>query len=253
MKLISILALTPFALAQYDYEYENGTDYLDPMARRLRSRQDFINFLVPKQLGTIYDKLPAVNGYKYYGCWCLPSTGNTRTPNRGNPVDKIDAACKRAYQCYQCAQRDRPGIRCDMRSTGYDYTLLEGSDPNDFNAKSIQCMNNPDLDERQACKRSVCECEKKLAMELRDLHSEWNVQFHQRRGDDFKAKEVCVVDKSKKNPNSDNGPIECCGHFTGARFPFMTRGGERKCCGDKTFNPLFQTCCDGILTSGGSC
>ena len=37
--------------------------------------------------------------------------------------------------------------------------------------------------------------------------------------------------------------VLCCGSYPD-RFPYKTKGGERHCCGAKTFNSQFFTCCD---------
>jgi len=143
------------------------------MERRLQRRDAIINFLVPDQPG--YNQ-----PYKLYGCWCMPGQGSgLRTPNHGHPIDKIDAACKRAHMCYSCAQMDRPEIQCRLKKTSYSYSLhQDDSDPSNLFKRDIICNDDPNIDSRSGCKRSICECERQLAIDLRDASSDWIPEHH---------------------------------------------------------------------------
>lgn len=166
MKLIGTLSIASIAA-------QNAT--MTDLARRLRDRQNLIDHIVPP-------KIPggrSVMDVKFYGCWCLPGA-NADVPNKGTPVDNLDAACKRANQCYYCAKMDNSDRdkSCEARGVGYDYQLVTGDDPNDFSQRSIICTDDPNADEvkaskeknsgerkvsKYACRRQVCECDKRLA------------------------------------------------------------------------------------------
>jgi len=186
--------------------------------------------------------------YCYYGCWCLPDADHADfTPQYGQPVDPIDASCKRMSQCYDCAKKDY-GNTCESVDTGYKYELV--SDPNDPDnhwKKSIRCLNDPKND-KHGCKRSICECDKQLAEDLRENFTHWFQGHHQTQGD-F---DTSICEPNHGNGGSGGGPLKCCGNKDGPRFPYRDNG-SRKCCGDKTYDSNFQECCTGneVKFTGG--
>lgn len=194
--------------------------------------------------------------YCFYGCYCLPDADHKiYTVGYGKPVDNIDASCKRQKQCYECAALDHSHQVCDASSQGYNFKLnYDPADPTNHWKKSIECLDNPNKGKRGSCKRSVCECDKKLAEDLRTHYSEWFVGHHQEQGT-FDSSAACIADKcTGSNCGGRNRETQCCGYLgSGVRMPFKTNG-RRKCCGDKTYDSTFQECCDGdILAAVGTC
>lgn len=192
--------------------------------------------------------------YCFYGCWCLPDNDHKLyTVGYGKPVDNVDASCKRQSQCYDCAQIDHEDRVCDANSMGYSYKLhMDSDDPTNNWKKSIECTDNPDKGGKGSCRRSICECDKKLAEDLREYFSEWNIKNHQEQGA-FDSATKCVVEGCK-NGNCGGNEVECCGNLgSGPRMPYKT-DGRRMCCGDKTYDSSFQECCeDFTLAALGTC
>lgn len=188
--------------------------------------------------------------YCHYGCYCLtdPLYSLTPPPNKGAPRDPIDAACKVQHQCYECAKMDHPTRTCTADKVQYSYRLLrDENDPDNHWKKSIECVDDPMSKKRPgqiapkwSCRRSMCECDKRMAEQLREHFAEWNDEFSTSLGD-FDTS-VCTAPEG--NGGGDQGQPECCGsQFGGSRFPFNNRNGVRGCCGGKTYDTTMLTCC----------
>jgi hypothetical protein len=192
--------------------------------------------------------------YCFYGCWCLPDNDHKLfTVGYGKPVDNVDASCKRQSQCYDCAQIDHGDRVCDANVMSYSYKLhSDPNDPTNHMKKSIECLDQPGKGSKGSCRRSICECDKKLSEDLREHFSEWHVGHHQEQGS-FDSATACVIEGCK-NGNCGGNNVECCGNLgSGVRMPYKT-DGRRKCCGDKTYDSTFQECCEGnTLAAIGTC
>lgn len=215
---------------------------LTDMGRKLKQLKMLVLWLQPEH---------RFARYCYYGCWCLPDTDHADlTPRFGKPVDEVDMSCKKMSQCYECAKMDH-GETCDSSSIGYKYSLhKDPNNPNDHWGNSIKCLDNPTG--KKACRRSICECDKKLAEDLRTNFGFWKQGHHQTQGG-FDTSQ-CEVDRCTSGDCQARGPVQCCGAADEPRFPFRTHGGLRKCCGNKTYDSSMQECCsDGEIKFMGTC
>ena len=190
--------------------------------------------------------------YCYYGCWCLADEGHSDfTPQMGEPVDPVDASCHNQHKCYQCAKMDN-NENCIPDYTNYSYELhSDPEDPNNNMKNYIKCLDNPN-NPKKACRRAICECDKKLAEDLRTNFGFWQEGHHQDQGN-FDTS-VCEPGNRSKG-NRYDGVLKCCGSFEGVRLPFKTgRDNERACCGKITYDTTFQECCeDDVVKMLGSC
>lgn len=254
----------------------------DPVAdrnglRRLQERLALIHHLVghPRYHHSI-------NALRYYGCWCLPHMRDDDAPgqvipHKGKPADAVDSACMKAQKCYECAYRDHEqhvdkktgkNYRCISRGNGYAYNLH--FDQNDFanrDKRSIECMDDPNDDDiRHSCRRSLCECDRQFAEDLRAGMGEWKEENRQKMQNipgtgglkewvgGFDPKDKCVASGNGSGDNAGQKPDQCCGFKGGVRLPFYSNQGRVKCCGDKTYDSLIYTCCeDGRLTMANTC
>lgn len=192
--------------------------------------------------------------YCFYGCWCLPDREHKLfTVGYGKPVDNVDASCQRQSKCYECAAMDHAGRNCDPSDTGYGFRLhYDPLNPSDNTKKSIECTDEHSKGGKHSCKRSICECDKKLSEDLREHFSEWYEGHHQEQGA-FDAGSNCLVEGCKSG-NCGAHTVKCCGNLgSGIRMPYKT-DGRRMCCGDRTYDSTFQECCDGnVLAAIGTC
>lgn len=125
--------------------------------------------------------------YCHYGCYCLTDPLYTLTPppSHGKPRDPIDAACKVQHQCYECAEMDHPSRSCTADRVQYSYVLTrDESDVNNHWKKSIECTDDPmskkrpgQISPKWSCRRSMCECDKRLAEQLRENFDQWSDEY----------------------------------------------------------------------------
>lgn len=230
----------------------------DGPLRRLQNRMSLLHHLNPDHPEYHHP----INALRFYGCWCLPTLNSgTAVPSKGAPIDKIDSACRRAHLCYTCAEKDHPDMVCHSRNNGYGFNLHSDiMDPMDADKRSIECLDDPNSgNQKDSCSRSLCECDKQFAEDLRKSFHLWNRDNMQKMAKGppqynvggFDAPNECRAKGSKDE--KPLGPNECCGQQGGVRMPFHTHEGRMKCCGDKTYDSLLYTCCDGALTMDNTC
>jgi len=221
------------------------SDGIAQQARKLKQLKVLILWLQPEH---------RFARYCFYGCWCLPDREHKLfTVGYGKPVDNVDGSCQRQSKCYECAQMDHQDQNCDPSDVGYKFKLhYDPADPTNNMKKSIECTDDARKGSKHSCRRSICECDKRLSEDLREHFSEWYEGHHQEQGD-FDAGANCLVEGCK-NGNCGPHTVECCGNLgSGVRMPYRT-DGRRKCCGDKTYDSTFQECCEGnTLAAIGTC
>lgn len=163
----------------------------------------------------------------YYGCFCLPEgSHDIADGGYGRPLDNIDAACFDFKKCYKCLIDEFDGdffvnnqfnmghitkAECAGEELGYRHTLdVDGS-----GARSITCTNPVG-----SCRRSICECDKKLAESFAEYESEWDERYHTTEGG-FIRDDHCVRQGGTKFE-------DCCGDKT--TFPFNQPRHSHQCC-----------------------
>ncbi|CBY20347.1 unnamed protein product [Oikopleura dioica] len=217
-------------------------------------------FKLIKNMIVYLQMLPIFGKFCFYGCYCFAAGPFKLLQNAGSgaPMDAPDSACRRHGRCNLCANRDFGEETCDQ-FTPYGFEAKQ--DPV-TGEKYIKC-----LDKEGTCGRSVCECDVKLAYDLKDLEFSWNV-LHHARWAGFDAKGSCYAGAPEDRMEMDKSPkigepVEsCCGEYP-MRFPFLSDNGRqgwangsgkfRECCAGKTFDPALLECCDGQITEIGSC
>jgi len=221
-----------------------GEDPVGDGLRRLKQLKVLILWLQPEY---------RFARYCFYGCYCLPDADHRlNSAGYGKPVDNVDASCKRQSECYECAQMDNDRATCDPSTTSYKYELIfDEDDPTNHMKKSIKCLDERtgrhDGNNRKGCKRSICECDKKLAEDLRTYFDDWDIKNHAIQGG-FDWEGTCE--------HNGNGGHEkaCCGNLgQGIRMPYRIEG-RRQCCGNVTFDSTFNECCDDdVVKTTGTC
>ncbi|CAG5109948.1 Oidioi.mRNA.OKI2018_I69.chr2.g4415.t1.cds [Oikopleura dioica] len=184
--------------------------------------------------------------FEQYGCWCLENKG------RGQPQDELDFACFAHSKCWGCARAEN-GKECDGLQTSYNWRFIkDGSTGVNI---EIACLD------QDPCKRAICECDRKLALNLRDFEYVYNSQLRDQslkadqcktanKGPVLAGRSLALGEKEKKAELDS-----CCGDEI-FRYPFATNGGLRACCGTRTYNTETLECCsqeDSDIRSIGMC
>jgi len=222
-----------------------------------------------------------ITRYCFYGCWCLPEGAHGFVSGTGLPVDLVDRACQQLWFCYTCAMAEfkytfggkvKP---CDPTVRRYQFKFkYDRFKPKDYSKRDIICKDEwvippwtSKAEQRQACARAVCECDRGAAFRLGRFHRHWDKSRHRIWSISVKncaANAQCSIDHSPDTPdwvdcralpeNSclfitskrcvfgdtagsdiDNQEI-CCGVYEdeGRRFLQKDHGGAFACCAHDT-------------------
>ncbi|CBY36619.1 unnamed protein product [Oikopleura dioica] len=167
--------------------------------------------------------------YCGYGCWCLAVHEHIimdAVAPGGNPVDDIDRACRQHHVCTTCLSDKHKTQKSTCLPEDNIYKLII-----DTEAKELDCSLN-----KNSCRRDICECDKRLAMDLKTHEHEWNVNYHTGRAG-FDRAESCPHHPGGGNQGGSGGgkprppPTgdKCCGkapdfHMKTKSEPFCCRG-----------------------------
>ena len=146
------------------------------------------------------------------GCWCQLLSANFINSNRGEPVNALDAACRKWHKCNQCTAID------DGSCLGYQHNY--GNAEFDSSSKEYSCPSDLSF-----CQRNACSCDVALATELADLSGEYDEAY----GENFDVAE-CPTGNGNGTPNRQVD--QCCGQYP-ERFPYASENGIRGCCNGK--------------------
>lgn len=179
--------------------------------------------------GSLANSIASLNEY---GCWCYFDDDHGR--GKASPIDVVDEQCKVLHDGYECAMRDAEdeGTTCVPWEVHYESGL--GGSPLLLNEQCAE--DNPGNN----CAIRACIIEGTFVAALLDIFvSGGIIEQNHRHKNGFDPAVECIV---KKN---GGGPVnkQCCGEYPD-RFPFKTVGGDRKCCGRRTYNSLTLKCCD---------
>jgi len=173
----------------------------------------------------------AINNMNEMGCWCY--FGDDHGRGKGQPIDELDGLCKTLHEGYECAMRDAEveGTTCVPWEIAYSSAIGSSSLSLNEACEQANAGNN--------CATRACCIEGAFVESLLIFFSSGGiVEANNKHSNGFDPKVSC--------PTKAGGVASaksCCGSYP-ARFPFKTLGGDRGCCGDRTFNKLSLTCCD---------
>lgn len=165
-----------------------------------------------------------------YGCWCYFHDDHGK--GKSQPVNQMDAFCKLLHEGYDCAMMD---------------SELEGGDfcvpwEVNYNAANVgfgdvveQCnVRNPD----DPCGNRACIVEGWFVTSIFQMFLSGGVMDMepQHEGGNFDINENCPTHPGQQSEKA------CCGEYP-YRHPFKTYGGQRSCCGSKTYDISVLNCC----------
>jgi len=178
----------------------------------------------------IADSIPLLDEY---GCWCYFYDNVGR--GKGSPVDEVDAMCKMLAEGYECAIRDSEEEGLDCVPWEVNYHAGTGSGRDLYNSCKEQ---NDNLCSARACAVEGNFVESVFAVLISGNGIPYDDYSHA-KGFDPSTDVGCPVKKGTPGAGPDKA---CCGAYP-ARFPYKTLGGDRGCCGSRTYSTAILNCC----------
>lgn len=170
-----------------------------------------------------------------YGCHCWTRHKSEHIGHKGQPLDEIDAACKRLSQCHAClaspiAKFAAEGKTCDPITQKYRASLFKNGD-----TLEIECKNtlNARGTNHGDCKRQLCECDKQFAIDVAESWNHWEESKHNLDGKQA-FDSACPTSGGTRTLNRAND--SCCG-----TWPHV-----------KPYSSKYQQCVDDNVMSLGS-
>jgi len=173
-----------------------------------------------------------IDNLNEYACWCYFNEDHGR--GKGTPIDAIDETCKTLHDGYECAMRDAEdeGTTCVPWEVSYVSAVGGTGQSVVEECASVNAGNN--------CAARACTIEGTFVANLLELFvGGASINNDHKHSNGFDVATGCPVKKSGGGPSNK----QCCGNYPD-RFPFKTVGGDRKCCGNRTYNSLTLKCCD---------
>ena len=203
-----------------DVRHDNAVLQNDIHAELGRNYQNFQSLLTDFLEGISIGKKGAeISVYEFwgYGCYCLPASGMPLSGGYGEPVDSIDRICFNRKRCIGCLDINYPDASCDPETVRYRYDVKT-----DKNGEIVgKCTNRPNT-----CPRSVCECDLRLAKEIRTTlladEKSYDMKYNLFTGK-FDRDNLC-----QKRHNGGAAPDQCCDDGTGYMLSFSSFTHE--CC-----------------------
>jgi len=217
MKVISSIVLSTAAVHQ-----------VNALGRKLGQTKDM---LAHKLNMSDEDAKKLVRGY---GCFCYALSSQTVGPHfnyNGDPVDELDALCKKLFRSQKCIALDNEAGLYDKECViDNAYQWFTDDNNNVICEEPNSTKKNPNQ-----CKINMCELENHFTDQVAALYNSGFVQNDAYdRMDEDEYKNTCAHIPNKGKGGQD---LACCG-----------KGIERK-----TYNTVMNVCCNDELASPGSC
>ena len=178
----------------------------------------------------------AVRNLNEYGCWCYMLPGEYHR-GKGQPQDDYDKICKILNEGYECAVLDSEYEGTTCVPWEVEYTSAFGGSTMTLAEECLQ--HNPG----NMCAVRACVVEGNFAVEFIELllsgNGFYDSLWHSKS---FDPKAQCGGHSGQHGQGS-RPEKACCGSYPN-RSAYNTQGGDRKCCGNMTYNSLVRTCCD---------
>jgi len=222
MKFLGYSSLVASAFATYRS--------MDQVLDSFGEKDDILADAIDKAFtGSIGKTIRSMNEY---GCWCY--FGDDHGRGKGQPIDAIDEMCKVLADGYECAMRDAENEGTTCVPWEVEYASAVGGIGQSL---AEECA---DINPGSNCAARACTIEGAFVANLLDAFVSGNglspLNYH---ANGFDQPTTCATKKNGGGPTNK----ECCGSYPD-RFPFKTIGGDRKCCGNRTYNSLTLKCCD---------
>ena len=138
-----------------------------------------------------------------------------------------------------CASLDNPDSNSCHPYRGYQFSYSLSPENN---AIFHTCNDDPNSGYANACRNSLCECDKKLVEDLSNFQDIYSTNNH---AGSFDYSSSCVSNCQRDENNKCIKYDACCENKNGVRKPFSSMGGRMQCCKDQIFDGQEKVCCGG--------
>lgn len=163
-----------------------------------------------------------------YGCWCYFYDDHGK--GKSQPVNQMDGFCKLLSEGYDCAMmdsQDEGGDLCVPWEVDYIASNVG------FGDVVAQCEDRND----DSCAARACMVEGWFVTSIFQMFLSGGVMdLEPKHADGFSVADNCPTKSGTQSEKS------CCGEYP-YRHPFKTYGGDRACCGSKTYDINVLNCC----------
>lgn len=181
-----------------------------------------------------------------YGCYCWPEFSSSKAdPTKnddqantisgfGQPVDPLDTECFELYNCYRCVTMQPTCKNVSWVNSHYDCQFITvTSQDNGQDTLSIQC------NDQDPCMQSLCECDKKFALNARLALEFRKDASHNENIFPKGCPRTGEIDQNKK----------CCGDWPNVK-PFSR---QTQCCSDNSIYEIAEgVCTDDDISENGN-
>lgn len=242
----NIIKLSLFSIWTADFASAN---YQKIQAVLTNLERAAFNKTSPSALSKNSEIQETLRSIKNYGCWCYLDSNYVKA--KGAVQDRLDQECKQLVHGYKCLVIDGldRGINCDPLTQDYiEFDIFRGN--NDV-VEDCTRMNSKYLEvddkNKQQCAIDLCIVDGQFSMNLFGLvtsGSEFSVFDPMMSHDNyFETETECKNEQVDNHRGSVSGGRSSCGRYPN-RYLFKTMGGERACCGDRTYNTVMMKCCN---------
>lgn len=165
-----------------------------------------------------------------YGCWCY--FGGDHGRGKSHPVDEMDAFCKVLTEGYDCIMIDQDEENDEEDCAPWEVFYIPAA-ISDSDKIVAQCNDrNP-----SNCAARACIVETQFVTSVfRFILGGGKLNDSNQHRNGFDVDENCPTKRGVKSEKS------CCGNYP-YRHPFKHYGGQRSCCGSKTYDNSALKCC----------
>lgn len=167
-----------------------------------------------------------------YGCWCY--FDDMHGKGKSHPVDEVDAFCKALHEGYECAMIDSDNEGAEDACVPWEVSYVAAAI-----GETEDIVDQCNERNEDNCARRACMVETQFVTAIfRMSIAGGKMNEEQNHANGFDVEENC--------PTTPGSPSEkdCCGQYP-YRHPFKTYGGQRSCCGMKTYDITVLNCCPG--------
>lgn len=178
----------------------------------------------------------SLQNFQQYGCWCY--FDDLHGKGKSHATDDIDALCQILAEGYDCAVIDAEEAGGSCVPWEVDYS--SGSNNLDFIVEDCENRN------ADTCAMRACIIENWFVTNIFQMFlSGGQIDANKKHievGGPFSVEQECPTKPCPEGPGQCFGDKSCCGSYPTRRV-FKTHGGQRACCGSKTYDSDVMQCC----------